>query len=52
MLDVLLSWLGTNLGKTYTVLSVILPVLITSTWITLFALQHHFTKTTSKHKTS
>ncbi len=50
MLDVLLSWFGSTLGKTYTVLSILLPVVIASTWLTLFALQYHFTRSHSERK--
>ncbi len=52
MLDVLLSWFGSTLGKTYTVLSVLLPVVIASTWLALFALQYRFIRTHNKHKTN
>ncbi len=48
MLDSILSSLGSNLGKENTTMGILLPVIITSTWLTLFALQYRFTRSQGK----
>ena len=50
MLDNILSLLGSSLGKEYTAIGVLLPVIITSTWLTLFVLQYRFTRNQGKTK--